>query len=134
MTFNGTTGITYPDASVQATGEGLAKAWVNFNGTFASSPFTLANGGIRAAFNVSSVTDNGVGSYTINFAQAMSNEHYCVVGMTNTASASTTNRPIGIASSGDASAPTLKTALAVRVSTGLTSLADMNNINIVVMN
>jgi len=53
-----------------------AKAWVNFDGTFGSSPFTLANGGIRRAFNVSSITDNGVGSYTMNFAAAMPDANY----------------------------------------------------------
>ena len=31
-----------------------AKAWVNFDGTFATSPFTEANGGIRDSFNVDS--------------------------------------------------------------------------------
>jgi hypothetical protein len=58
-----------------------AKAWVNFNGEFASSPFTIANGGIRASFNVSSVTDNGPGNYTVNFASALSDANYAVVGM-----------------------------------------------------
>ena len=42
---------------------GAAKAWVNFNGTG-----TVA---IRAQFNVSSITDNGVGNYTVNFTTAM---------------------------------------------------------------
>lgn len=42
---------------------GLAKAWVNFNGTS-----TVA---IRASFNVSSITDNGTGSYTVNLTTAM---------------------------------------------------------------
>ena len=37
----------------------LCKAWVNFDGTFGTSPFTEANGGIRDSFNVSSITDNG---------------------------------------------------------------------------
>ena len=58
-----------------------AKAWVNFDGTFSTSPFTLTNGGIRAAFNVSSVTDRGVGQYTINFANDMDDTNYCVTGM-----------------------------------------------------
>lgn len=40
-----------------------ARAWVNFNGTG-----TVA---IRAAGNVSSITDNGVGDYTVNFTNAM---------------------------------------------------------------
>ena len=47
---------------------GTAKAWVNFNGTG-----TVA---IRRAFNVSSITDNGSGSYTINFTTAMPDANY----------------------------------------------------------
>ena len=47
---------------------GTAKAGVNFNGTG-----TVA---IRRAFNVSSLTDNGTGSYTINFTNAMSDNNY----------------------------------------------------------
>ena len=47
---------------------GAAKAWVNFNGTG-----TVA---IRAAFNVSSITDNGTGSYTVNFTTAMPDANY----------------------------------------------------------
>lgn len=49
---------------------GSAKAWVNFNGTG-----TVA---IRAAFNVSSITDNGTGDYTVNFTAAMSDANYGV--------------------------------------------------------
>lgn len=60
---------------------GAAKAWVNFNGTFASSPFTIANGGIRAAFNVSSVTDNGTGDYSVNFSAALADSNYAFVGL-----------------------------------------------------
>jgi hypothetical protein len=48
------------------------RAWVNFNGTG-----TIA---IRASGNVSSITDNGVGDYTINFTTAMSDANYTVVG------------------------------------------------------
>lgn len=55
---------------------GRAKAWVNFDGTFGTSPFTTANGGIRAAFNVSSVTDGGPGIYTVNFTNAMPDTNY----------------------------------------------------------
>lgn len=40
-----------------------ARAWVNFNGTG-----TVA---IRASGNVSSITDNGTGLYTVNFTTAM---------------------------------------------------------------
>jgi hypothetical protein len=50
---------------------GIAKAWVNFNGTG-----TVA---IRDSFNVSSITDNGTGNYTVNFTTAMPNSSYCAV-------------------------------------------------------
>jgi hypothetical protein len=45
-----------------------ARAWVNFNGTG-----TVA---IRASGNVSSITDNGTGDYTVNFTVAMSDANY----------------------------------------------------------
>ena len=52
-----------------------AKAWVNFNGTG-----TVA---IRASGNVSSVSDNGVGDYTINFTTAMPDSNYTLSGSTS---------------------------------------------------
>lgn len=45
------------------------RAWVNFNGTG-----TVA---IRANGNVSSITDNGIGDYTVNFTTAMVDANYC---------------------------------------------------------
>jgi len=50
----------------------IAKAWVNFNGTG-----TVA---IRGNYNVSSITDNGVGIYTVNFSSNMSDTNYAVSG------------------------------------------------------
>ena len=47
------------------------RAWVNFNGTG-----TVA---IRASGNVTSITDNGTGDYTVNFTTAMSDANYSVV-------------------------------------------------------
>jgi hypothetical protein len=44
------------------------RAWVNFNGTG-----TVA---IRESGNVSSITDNGTGKYTINFTTAMPDANY----------------------------------------------------------
>jgi hypothetical protein len=68
----------------------LARAWVNFNGTG-----TVA---IRASGNVSSITDNGTGDYTVNFTNAMADANYAVYTTVN--SLSSTNRtgrmmPIG---------------------------------------
>ena len=47
------------------------KAWVSFNGTGAVS--------IRDSFNVSSVTDTGVGSYVVNFTTNLSSVNYAAV-------------------------------------------------------
>ena len=49
-----------------------ARAWVNFNGTGVVA--------IRASGNVSSITDNGTGDYTVNFTTAMSDANYSAVG------------------------------------------------------
>tara|TARA_B100000085_G_scaffold188481_1_gene172410 strand:- start:745 stop:1155 length:411 start_codon:yes stop_codon:yes gene_type:complete len=58
----------------------LARAWVNFDGSFGTSPFTEANGGIRDSFNVTSITDNGSGDHTINFTNALPNSNFvCLV-------------------------------------------------------
>ena len=54
---------------------GSAKAWVNFNGTG-----TVA---IRASFNVSSITDNGTGDYTVNFSTAMVDANYSAIFASN---------------------------------------------------
>ena len=47
------------------------RAWVNFNGTG-----TVA---IRSSGNVSSITDNGTGIYTVNFTTAMVDDGYATV-------------------------------------------------------
>ena len=48
----------------------FCRAWVNFNGTG-----TVA---IRASFNVSSITDNGTGDYTVNFTNALPDANYAI--------------------------------------------------------
>ena len=51
------------------------RAWVNFNGTG-----TVA---IRASRNVSSITDNATGDYTVNFTTAMPDDNYSALGSKN---------------------------------------------------
>ena len=63
---------------------GSAKAWVNFNGTG-----TVA---IRASFNVTSITDNGTGDYTVNFTTAMVDTSYAVTGTAGDHTGGTQNR------------------------------------------
>jgi hypothetical protein len=62
--------VTYAKIGTTEQGQ-LCKAWVNFNGTS-----TVA---IRASYNVSSITDNGTGDYTVNFTTALADANYATV-------------------------------------------------------
>ena len=94
------------------------RAWVNFNGTG-----TVA---IRASGNVSSITDNGTGDYTVNFTTAMPDANYCFSGFSNKTSA--TNRgavilAIDVDETGTGNSPTTS-ALRVRTYGPSTSTAE----------
>ena len=103
------------------------RAWVNFNGTG-----TVA---IRESGNVSSITDNSTGVYTVNFATAMPDANY-VPSMSITGQSLINNVfsiVIGAASTG---VPDLKTTSALKVTTGgayaASSILDMAEINVVI--
>lgn len=70
--------------------QGSAKAWVNFNGT--TSPGT-----IRAQYNVSSVTKNGTGDYTVNFTNAMTDANYSGLVMQGSSRTSSAGGASGVA-------------------------------------
>lgn len=99
VTIDGTTGVTTPGATVGSitgilkatsgvvaqavagtdylvgggsaiTSTNTAKAWVNFNGTLATPS------SVGRSYNVSSITKNATGDYTVNFATAMSDANY----------------------------------------------------------
>lgn len=53
----------------------LCRAWVNYKGTTTRA--------INGSFNVSSVTVNGTGDYTINFTNAMPDTNYAVSAWNN---------------------------------------------------
>jgi hypothetical protein len=86
--------------------DGLAKAWVNFNGTG-----TVA---IRASFNVTSITDVGVGNYTVNFTTALSDTNYCV---TSSSTAQTGSNLSSVSPNYVASTLTEPTTTALKVGT-----------------
>jgi len=65
---NGTTVATVDSNGLTATT--TAKAWVSVTTT----------GTIKASYNVSSITANGTGDYTINFTNAFSDANYAFVG------------------------------------------------------
>jgi hypothetical protein len=112
ITINGDTGLTLP-ASSSITGSSTTltgitsvasnaadtpvilqdsssnsatcRAWVNFNGTG-----TVA---IRADFNVSSITDNNTGDYTVNFSNALPDGNYSLTGSAGDTSVVTNSLP-----------------------------------------
>jgi len=88
VTFYSATKLLNP----AAVGGQLCRAWVNFNGTTAS-PST-----IRASYNVSSVTKNGTGDYTVNFTTAMPDANYCVNSIVGDYTTNNGNRSISISS------------------------------------
>jgi len=55
----------------------IPTAWVNFNGTG-----TVA---IRDSENVSSISDNSTGDYSVNFISNLANTNYCVLGANTSA-------------------------------------------------
>ena len=53
--------------------QGVAKAWINFNGTG-----TIAS---RDSFNIASLTDNGTGKYLLSYSSSMGNDDYALSGL-----------------------------------------------------
>ena len=100
-------GSTTTQPSIPALDTRMAKAWVVFNGTG-----TVA---VIGSYGVSSVTDNAVGRYTVNFATAFANTNYCA-----TANARYTNTSWSWACVGMASNDT-KTTTAMKFGTTLPS-------------
>ena len=77
---NGDINASAAIASTKLTGVNDAKAWVNFNGTGTPA--------INGSFNVSSITDNGTGDYTVNYTTAMTDANYAIIALQRTNSQS----------------------------------------------
>ena len=99
-----------------------ARAWVNFNGTGAVA--------IRASGNVSSITDNGTGDYTVNFTTAMSDVNYSAV-ITVNYQAALTLAQANTNSGGTEVAPTTSTFRSITITTGGASV-DAKYVNIAI--
>jgi hypothetical protein len=93
------------------------RAWVNFNGTG-----TVA---IRASGNVSSITDNGTGDYTVNFTTAISDVNYSAIGQRS--------RTVSVVNADFDETFASRTTTSTRwVNVEGGSVADSNNINIAI--
>ena len=71
--------------------QGLAKAWVNFDGT-------ASGAAARDSLNVSTMTDRGTGKFTITFATVMGNTNYNSVASATVGGEANYNRSAGAAS------------------------------------
>jgi hypothetical protein len=93
-------------APTWGSGSSAVKAWVNFNGTG-----TVA---IRASDNVSSITDNGVDDYTVNFSNALVDANYATAISVNQEDSNTYSQHFGVVTVSNASY-SLKSASQVRM-------------------
>ena len=81
--------VVNSDADGVAVGTGginqsrIAKAWCRFDGAAAAASM------IDDSYNVSSMTDNGTGDYSINFSTAMTNANYTAFGSVGSGSLDT---------------------------------------------
>lgn len=98
-----------------------ARAWVNFNGTG-----TVA---IRASGNVSSITDNGTGDYTVNFTTAMPDADYSLQGTLGPSGVGTNNYLIRGYQNG---APNTASAARIECFNATASRADAEAIHVAV--
>lgn len=99
--------------------KGMARAWVNFNGSG-----TVA---IRAAHNVSSITDNGTGAYTVNFTSAMADANYVLAAF---ASYGASTAAAGLVTAGNDFAPAAGSCLVKTSNSGNAALQDANFVSV----
>ena len=100
------------------------RAFVSFNGTG-----TVA---IRASYNVSSITDNGVGTYTVNFTNAMVDTNYLVSGSANDSTAGSTYLWLATGSATNADIARLVGSVRVQSIYGTASKLDASTIDVIV--
>lgn len=95
-------------ADLAAAGSSQISAWINYNSTGTIS--------IIDSYNISSITDNGAGDITINFATALANADYGIAGSIAGGSTHSAALPV-VRSATQFGAPTTKTTSACRVLT-----------------
>ena len=103
---------------------GVAKAWVNFDGTGTPA--------IRRGFNVSSITDLGTGRYTITFTTAMVDVDYCVTSACSPNGVSTMYSPLVFAGAPWATAAPSTTAFSIVTNKNDTNVSDTSYITLAV--
>ena len=108
----------------------FARAWVNFDG----NPIA-----IRSSGNVSSITDNGVGLYTVNFATSMGNTGYCPLITVKAEAGVGAGRPVGAVRNAAYATAVTTSALQIVTAAGFAGgvagvTADFDMINVAIFN
>jgi hypothetical protein len=98
-----------------------ARAWVNFNGTG-----TVA---IRASGNVTSITDNNTGDYTVNFTTAMPDANYSTVTASQWSSGAATNTTLSVSATNP---PTSSAVRLINFTGNAGALADLTFANVAI--
>lgn len=91
-------------------------AWINFNGT--GTPAANASG------NISSITDNGTGDYTLNYTTTLASANYALAGM------GVANGGAAVSLAGNTLSVTSKTTGATRIVTTGTDSASYDMVNV----
>lgn len=101
---------------------GIARAWVNFNGTGTSA--------IRTSFNVSSITDVSTGRYTVNFATAMADADYCTIATAGSTTAGAAYLDARVSGSPTTAGVTVSSHIQ---NSGNPTYSDVNIMNVLIM-
>jgi hypothetical protein len=96
-------GATVPTTTVI---NGSAKAWVNYNGVAQT---------IRSSFNVSSVTYNATGNYTINYTTAFADTNYVTLAASSAWYATQWNYGVSINTSSSSATQVAPTTTSTRI-------------------
>lgn len=97
------------------------KAWCNFNGV------TVGTNAPRAGFNVTNITKNSAGDYTINFTNALGDANYILIGTIASNNASSSGMPI-IKAVSQIGAPSLKTTTQCGIITPMYNSTLLDNV------
>lgn len=98
----------------------FCRAWVNWNGTG-----TVA---IRASFNVTSITDNGTGDYTVNFTNALPDANYAVVPFAGTIGSNN----IFVPTLSSAASPQIAASVRIVTRSGASAATDLDMIQVAI--
>lgn len=128
-TTNGVTATALDSSTKLATtafvrGDNNVKSRVTFTGTGTVT--------IRSSFNVSSITDNGVGDYRVNFTAAIADVNYSVSGSANDSTAGSTYLWLATGSASNADISRLTTSVRIQTIYGTALKLDASTVDVIV--